>query len=392
MATEYNNQSNPSTSESLVTAMHPAITSLSPTSGAVGASVTITGTSFGATRGLSTVKFNGTVALTTGWSNTQIQATVPAGATTGPVLVTVNGAASNGLTFTVNTGSNGYSFNRAITISHAQVPNTDQTNFPLLVSGTYSYLATTANSGNVTSANGYDIIFTSDAAGTNALAFEQESYNGTTGAVNFWIKIPTLSHTTDTVIYMFYGNSAVTTDPIKQDGRVGQQLSGVWHLPNGSDALRLRDSTSNGNNLTQQQLCRGGSGNDRRSSKLQWCERVSLHSNTGQFDPNAWTWDGWIKPSLEFPGRPHKQPLNYLESGKQAGLANHFLNVSFELQFDWFVERVERHIRGFPRSSQNNWYHSVFTYNNGRCRAVCQWCSRYHHRAKHKGDACGPAV
>jgi len=80
----------------------PSITSLSPTSGAVGASVTITGTSFGSTQGTSTVKFNGTTASTIGsWSATSIIATVPTGATTGSVVVTVSGAASNGVSFTV---------------------------------------------------------------------------------------------------------------------------------------------------------------------------------------------------------------------------------------------------------------------------------------------------
>ena len=75
----------------------PTITSLSPTSGAVGASVTITGTNFGSTQGTSTVTFNGTTAATiTSWSATSIVAKVPAGATTGNVVVTVGGVASNG--------------------------------------------------------------------------------------------------------------------------------------------------------------------------------------------------------------------------------------------------------------------------------------------------------
>src|SRR5260370_776124 len=43
----------------------PSISSLSPTSGAVGASVTITGTNYGATQGTSTVTFNGTTACLT---------------------------------------------------------------------------------------------------------------------------------------------------------------------------------------------------------------------------------------------------------------------------------------------------------------------------------------
>src|SRR5882724_4516578 len=145
--------------------------------------------------------------------------------------------------------SNGYVFRRAITIDHTKVPNSDQTNFPILVSGTYSYLATVANGGNVTSANGYDIVFTSDAAGTTALAYERESYSSTTGAVLFWVKVPTLSHTSDAVIYMFYGNGAVTADQSNKTGTWDSNFAGVWHLPNGS-TLAASDSTSNGNNGT----------------------------------------------------------------------------------------------------------------------------------------------
>jgi len=85
-----------------VTVPPPNITSLAPTSGTVGTSVTITGTNFGATQGTSTVKFNGTAATPTNWSATSIVAPVPTGATTGNVVVTVGGAASNGVSFTVN--------------------------------------------------------------------------------------------------------------------------------------------------------------------------------------------------------------------------------------------------------------------------------------------------
>ena len=80
----------------------PTITSLTPASGLVGTSVTITGTNFGATQSTSAVTFNGTPATPSSWSATSIVVSVPSGATTGSVLVTVNGAASNGLTYTVN--------------------------------------------------------------------------------------------------------------------------------------------------------------------------------------------------------------------------------------------------------------------------------------------------
>ena len=80
----------------------PGITNLSVTSGEVNTPVTITGTSFGTMTG--TVTFNGTPATTiTNWTNTSIQTSVPTGATTGNVVVTAAGVASNGVAFTVLT-------------------------------------------------------------------------------------------------------------------------------------------------------------------------------------------------------------------------------------------------------------------------------------------------
>src|SRR5215208_7003685 len=59
----------------------PTVTSLNPTSGPVGTIVTITGTGF---TGATAVEFNGVAASSfTVDSDTQIRATVPAGATTG---------------------------------------------------------------------------------------------------------------------------------------------------------------------------------------------------------------------------------------------------------------------------------------------------------------------
>jgi hypothetical protein len=86
-----------------VTVPAPSLTSLNPTSGPAGMAVTIAGTNFGATTGTSTVTFNGTTATPTAWAATSIVVPVPAGATTGPVLVKVGGVASNGVAFTVTT-------------------------------------------------------------------------------------------------------------------------------------------------------------------------------------------------------------------------------------------------------------------------------------------------
>jgi FtsP/CotA-like multicopper oxidase with cupredoxin domain len=84
----------------------PTITSVSPNYGAFSAVVTVTGNNFGATQGSSTLTFNGTPATSTSfftmaWSNTSIVAIVPTGATSGNVVVTVGGTASNAVPFSV---------------------------------------------------------------------------------------------------------------------------------------------------------------------------------------------------------------------------------------------------------------------------------------------------
>jgi hypothetical protein len=77
------------------------VTVLAPTSGAVGTIVTIGGANFGATQGTSTVTLNGTAVEPTAWAATSVRVELPAGATTGNVVVTVGGVASPGVAFTV---------------------------------------------------------------------------------------------------------------------------------------------------------------------------------------------------------------------------------------------------------------------------------------------------
>ena len=79
----------------------PSINSLAPNSGAAGSQVKIAGSNFGQTQGSSKVTFNGVIATVNAWNKNSITAIVPTAATTGPVVVTVAGVASNGVTFVV---------------------------------------------------------------------------------------------------------------------------------------------------------------------------------------------------------------------------------------------------------------------------------------------------
>jgi YD repeat-containing protein len=77
------------------------VTGLLPNIGTNGTVVMITGGGFGTSQGASTVTFNGIAATPTSWTPTTIVTQVPSGATTGNVVVTVQGAASSGVPFTV---------------------------------------------------------------------------------------------------------------------------------------------------------------------------------------------------------------------------------------------------------------------------------------------------
>lgn len=78
----------------------PYISSISPTSGDIGTIVSITGSDFSTIQG--SVTFNGVDAAVSSWTDTQIEVTVPDGASTGPVIVhTSEGFDSNSVTFTI---------------------------------------------------------------------------------------------------------------------------------------------------------------------------------------------------------------------------------------------------------------------------------------------------
>ncbi|WIG59094.1 MAG: Chitinase [Ktedonobacterales bacterium] len=123
----------------------PTITSFSPTSGAVGSSVTISGTNF---TGATAVKFNGTSASFSVGSSTSITATVPSGATTGTISVTTpNGTATSSSSFTVTAPpANDFSISASPTsLSIAQGANGTSTISTAVTSGSAGTVSLTAS-------------------------------------------------------------------------------------------------------------------------------------------------------------------------------------------------------------------------------------------------------
>lgn len=86
----------------LFTVIGPVIQSFTPTSGTVATTVTINGLNFDSIASKNKIYFNGTPALITSASTTQIITTVPLSATTGPLfLTTSSGSTTSATSFTV---------------------------------------------------------------------------------------------------------------------------------------------------------------------------------------------------------------------------------------------------------------------------------------------------
>jgi hypothetical protein len=138
-------------------------------------------------------------------------------------------------------------YRKKITIDHTKVAS-DEANFPVLIS-----LAALSN----INVNGTDIRFTSS-DGVTELPREIESYSS--GSLRAWVKVPALSSSTDTVIYMYYGNAAAT-EPAASSTYGSQNVwkstgdtsaAMVQHMkedPSGTSPQMI-DSTSNANNAT----------------------------------------------------------------------------------------------------------------------------------------------
>jgi hypothetical protein len=137
-----------------------------------------------------------------------------------------------------------WNYRKKITIDRTRVAAT-QTNFPVLIN-----LATDADLASSAQANGNDILFTSS-DGTTKLNHEIEKFTVSNGGLIAWVRIPSLSSTTNTDLYMYFNNSGAANQQ-NAAGVWDTNFKGVWHLkedPSGT-APQMRDSTSNANHGT----------------------------------------------------------------------------------------------------------------------------------------------
>ena len=138
-----------------------------------------------------------------------------------------------------------WGFRKKITIDHTKV-DADLTDFPVLINydeeGDLKAYA---------QADGDDILFTAS-DGITKLSHQIENYDSTDGSLRAWIKAPTLSSTTNTEFYIYYGNASATdqqniTDVWSND------YAGVW-LMNEGEGTTVHDYSGNENHGTMMNM------------------------------------------------------------------------------------------------------------------------------------------
>lgn len=143
---------------------------------------------------------------------------------------------------------------RLISVPSSSVSGgSDLSDFPMTFQGTYSYLATVANGGKVQNSSGYDILYALDSLGVTLCKWENEIYDPTTGKITSHIRLPTLSASTTTKIYILYDSASISTFQGGAPGSVwNSHFLDVWHFNETitGSGQTIHDYTSNGHNFT----------------------------------------------------------------------------------------------------------------------------------------------
>jgi hypothetical protein len=198
-----------------------------------------------------------------------------------------------------------FSYRKPITIDNTQVfGSSDHLNFPVLVSLSGNWLKTTtadSSNGRIENANGYDIIF-KNSTGTTQLDHEVESYDGSAsgGTLVAWVRIPTLSYNSDTVIHMYYGNSCISSSLENVTGVWNDDYAAIWHLSQTPDTDGGTDEildSNNSNHGDSQNMEAGDQTTDRINGVLNFDgtnEQITIVANAALDLSTNFTVSGWF--------------------------------------------------------------------------------------------------
>ncbi|MGD8989249.1 MAG: DUF2341 domain-containing protein, partial [Syntrophobacterales bacterium] len=253
------------------------------------------------------------------------------------------------ITHTRGAALNIFGFRKSITIDRTKISDgscgTTLSNFPMLFSVTDGDLKTTANGGDVASYDApsndpRDIIFRaldddtcSPGTAPCGLYHEIEDYDPATGELVAWVNIPSVNTnaaSSDTVIYIYYGNSDVTSSTQNANAVWDTNYAAVWHLSESPDdgVAGHVDSTGNNTAATPQNFQDGGGGTTDATGKIGGADSFAgdddevLLPNELIGGSTQWTMSAWIQTTSTAKqtiyGEGSSSTTNYLYIDKEA--------------------------------------------------------------------------
>lgn len=252
---------------------------------------------------------------------------------------------------------------RSVTIDESLCGSADTAHYPFYFNSTDNGFKSVGNGGDVQNGSGFDLAFYADSALTTLLDFEIEFWSATTGQVIAWIRIPSLSASVDTVIYVAYGDAAVVAtlaNPtgVWSDG--GSNYYGqVIHGGDGS-SLNVNDSTANANHGTNHSATavagKVHGGVDFASASSAYVEAASAASlNIGT---GAMTCEFWLKENALVGVVAVVDKRNTVSPFE--GWLVFFFNFSIRIRLTSASDEINV-VWGNSRDAF--WHHYVFTYD-----------------------------
>jgi len=143
----------------------------------------------------------------------------------------------------------GWLYRRKITIDHTKI-DSDLTSFPITV-----FLSSSNFDFSKARSDGYDIRFVAN-DGMTLLSYERERHDSSNQVAEYHVRIPTVSSSSDTELYIYYGNSNaqdISNPPAVWDSN----YKAVWHMDDWTsstikDARAIYHGTKTGVNEPQQ--------------------------------------------------------------------------------------------------------------------------------------------